>query len=131
LKKILKFKDFEIAEATKHSEPDRAARITAERAAILTAMDEIEREADDYASQSGTEMFYCDGTVNFAYERMFLKYRYIYGYTAEKTAEVMNVSRDTVYRIKRRIETQIRMTRDEDAGDAGTRGTRTRGTRSL
>ncbi len=37
-------------------------------------------------------------------ERLFLAYRYIYGLTMESTAAAMHISRDTVYRIRRRIE---------------------------
>ena len=36
-------------------------------------------------------------------ERLFLTYRYLHDLTMEQTAEAMNVSRDTVYRIRRRI----------------------------
>ncbi len=36
-------------------------------------------------------------------ERLFLAHRYILGMTMEATAEAMGVSRDTVYRIRRRI----------------------------
>ena len=36
-------------------------------------------------------------------ERLFLTYRYFHGMTMEQTAEAMHVSRDTVYRIRRRI----------------------------
>ena len=36
-------------------------------------------------------------------ERLFLTYRYLHDLTMEQTAEAMHVSRDTVYRIRRRI----------------------------
>lgn len=36
-------------------------------------------------------------------ERLFLTYHYIRGMTMESTAEEMQISRDTVYRIRRRI----------------------------
>jgi DNA-directed RNA polymerase specialized sigma subunit len=36
-------------------------------------------------------------------ERLFLTYRYLHDMTMEQTAEAMHVSRDTVYRIRRRI----------------------------
>ena len=39
----------------------------------------------------------------YAEEKMFLTFRYIYGMTMQQTAAAMNVSRDTVYRIRRRI----------------------------
>lgn len=42
-----------------------------------------------------------------ANERLFLRCRYIDGLTMEKTAEIMNVSRDTVFRLKKRINRQI------------------------
>ncbi|MBQ8287271.1 MAG: sigma-70 family RNA polymerase sigma factor [Clostridia bacterium] len=41
--------------------------------------------------------------LHYADERLFLAYRYLYGLTMEATAIEMNVSRDTVYRIRRRI----------------------------
>lgn len=45
-------------------------------------------------------------------ERLFLTYRYIRGMTMEETADEMRISRDTVYRIRRRILTRT------DAPDA-------------
>jgi len=36
-------------------------------------------------------------------EQLFLESRYIAGMTMEKTAEAMHVSRDTAYRIRRRL----------------------------
>jgi len=36
-------------------------------------------------------------------EKLFLSYRYVYGMTMVETAYAMSVSRDTVYRIRRRI----------------------------
>lgn len=36
-------------------------------------------------------------------EKLFLSYRYIYGLTMMETAYAMSVSRDTVYRIRRRV----------------------------
>jgi len=36
-------------------------------------------------------------------ERMFLECRYLMGLTMEQTAEAMYISRDTAYRIRRRI----------------------------
>ena len=41
--------------------------------------------------------------LRYADERLFLAYRYLYGLTMEATAIEMNISRDTVYRIRRRI----------------------------
>ena len=41
--------------------------------------------------------------LQYADERLYLAYRYIYGLTMEATALEMNISRDTVYRIRRRI----------------------------
>lgn len=41
--------------------------------------------------------------LRFADERLFLAYRYVYGLTMEATALEMGISRDTVYRIRRRI----------------------------
>ncbi len=38
-----------------------------------------------------------------ASEKLFLSYRYLYGMTMVETATAMSVSRDTVYRIRRRI----------------------------
>lgn len=39
-------------------------------------------------------------------ERLFLTYHYFRGMTMEETAEEMGISRDTVYRIRRRILTR-------------------------
>lgn len=36
-------------------------------------------------------------------EREFIKYYYVMGFTMDKTAECMDLSRDTVYRIRTRI----------------------------
>ncbi len=36
-------------------------------------------------------------------EKLFLTYRYVHGMTMDETAEEMSVSRDTVYRIRRRL----------------------------
>lgn len=41
--------------------------------------------------------------LRYADERLFLAYRYVYGLTMEATALEMGISRDTVYRIRRRI----------------------------
>jgi len=37
-------------------------------------------------------------------EHLFIRCRYINGYTMEKTAEALHVSRDTAYRISRRVK---------------------------
>lgn len=47
-------------------------------------------------------------------ERLFLTYHYLRGMTMEATAEEMRISRDTVYRIRRRILAR------EDAPDIST-----------
>ncbi len=36
-------------------------------------------------------------------EKLFLSYRYIYGLSMTETARAMSVSRDTLYRIRRRV----------------------------
>ena len=41
--------------------------------------------------------------LQYADERLFLAYRYLYGLTMEATALEMGISRDTVYRIRRRV----------------------------
>ena len=67
---------------------------------LENSMAEIKSVIDDYAPNN-------NNTHNFANERLFLRCRYINGMTMEETAEIMEISRNTVYRIKKKIDGQL------------------------
>ena len=81
LKKKLSLLEFELTE--KNSD-DKKIEISK----IKNSMTEIENELNKKNSD----------------EHLFIRCRYINGYTMDKTAEAMNVSRDTAYRISRRVK---------------------------
>ena len=62
---------------------------------IKLDMTEIENAVNNYKNQKHSD------------ERLFLRCRYIDGYTIEKTAAVLNISRDTAYRINRRVKEML------------------------
>ncbi len=63
------------------------------------SLDDTENELDTYVASASTPR----EAAKRADEKLFLTYRYIHNMTMEETAEEMCVSRDTVYRIRRRI----------------------------
>ena len=63
--------------------------------AVLEAEDRLEHYVEPDLSPSEA--------AKQADEKLFLSYRYTYGMTMMETAYAMGVSRDTVYRIRRRI----------------------------
>lgn len=74
--------------------------------ALATVIEQLEQKlryleellsAYDHAPASARE------AVKRSEERLFLTYHYVRGMTMEETAEEMKISRDTVYRIRRRI----------------------------
>ena len=62
-------------------------------------MSEIEKSIETYVPEGVDTRTY----GRLSDEQMFLECRYIMGMTMEQTAEAMYVSRDTAYRIRRRI----------------------------
>jgi DNA-directed RNA polymerase specialized sigma subunit len=60
---------------------------------------EAERSLNEYVKSASTPR----EAAKRLDEKLFLTYRYMHGMTMEETAEEMSVSRDTVYRIKRRL----------------------------
>ena len=86
---------FEITQAG-----DNTSELRHELRQLENSMSEIKSVIDDYAPNRNDEN-------NFADERLFLRCRYIDGLTMEKTAEMMSISRNTVYRIKKKIEVQL------------------------
>lgn len=63
------------------------------------SLEDTENELDSYVANASTPR----EAAKRADEKLFLTYRYIHNMTMEETAEEMCVSRDTVYRIRRRI----------------------------
>lgn len=66
---------------------------------LESSLGETEKELDSYVASAPTPR----EAAKRADERLFLTYRYVHNMTMEETAEEMCVSRDTVYRIRRRI----------------------------
>lgn len=64
---------------------------------FLHATERLLAHYGDDASTSREALRYAD-------ERLFLAFRYLHGLTMEATAVEMGISRDTVYRIRRRIQ---------------------------
>ncbi len=74
---------------------EKADRMIAE---IRAQMDEIEQIIAAHTSISHARREFRSNE-----ERLFLRYHYVIGYSMEQTAEAMDISRDTVYRIRRRL----------------------------
>ena len=66
---------------------------------LRTSVIEAEERLENYI---GSDLSPREAAMQ-ADEKLFLSYRYIYGMTMMETAHAMSVSRDTVYRIRRRI----------------------------
>ncbi len=65
---------------------------------IRKRMKDIERTIDLHSSLSSHRH-----ELRTSEEKLFLRYYYVLGLTIEKTAEAMDISRDTVYRIRKRL----------------------------
>ena len=78
---------------------EERADLCAELDACVSAQKEIEENLERYIPYA----LPCRSYFKALEEREFLFYRCIKGLTMEETAELMCVSRDTVYRIRRRI----------------------------
>lgn len=88
------------------TELDSLSEQSHRRAAIEEAIDRIEQQlhaAERLLAHYGDGILSPREALHFADERLFLAYRYLYGLTMEATAIEMGISRDTVYRIRRRI----------------------------
>jgi|GEM_PF-2631142 hypothetical protein len=90
--------EFELRQAEQSGNNFMTAPIREEIRRIDYIMAEIKSVIDDYKPAAGD---------NFADERLYLRCRYIDGVTMEKTAELLNVSRNTAYRIKNKVEGQL------------------------
>ena len=66
---------------------------------LEASMKTTESELDEYVRSASTPR----EAAKRADEKLFLTYRYVHGMTMERAAEEMCVSRDTIYRIRRRI----------------------------
>ena len=66
---------------------------------LEASLESAERSLNEYVRSASTPR----EAAKRSDERLFLTYRYMHGMTMEETAEEMSVSRDTVYRIKRRL----------------------------
>ncbi len=78
----------------------RRQQIMAEIGLIKESMQAILASIQDYAPKFPPPKY---SLLKQADDRAFLHCRYILGLTMEETAEQMHVSRDTAYRIRRRI----------------------------
>ena len=78
---------------------EERADLCAQLDECVCAQKEIERNLENYIPYA----LPCRSYYRALEEREFLFYRCIKGLTMEQTAELMCVSRDTVYRIRRRI----------------------------
>ena len=82
-------------DAKSECSPEKARLAEKLRASVLEAEQRLENYISSDLSPREAAMQ--------ADEKLFLSYRYIYGMTMMETAYAMSVSRDTVYRIRRRI----------------------------
>ena len=95
--RVLEFYRTELDSLSEHSH---------RRATMEEAIDRIEQQlhaAERLLAHYGDGILSPREALHFADERLFLAYRYLYGLTMEATALEMGISRDTVYRIRRRI----------------------------
>ncbi len=83
--------------------PENSLRLTAVNDSIRRAEHSI-HAAERVLARYGEGVTNLREAQRLGDERLFLAYRYIYGLTMESTAAAMHISRDTVYRIRRRIE---------------------------
>lgn len=90
--------EFELKKAICAGNKILAQKIEEEISEIFAQMTEIKKIIDNY--QPGEHK-------NYMLERLFLRCRYVDGMTMEQTAELMDISRNTVYRIKKKIEQQM------------------------
>ncbi|MCL2212864.1 MAG: hypothetical protein FWB93_03440 [Oscillospiraceae bacterium] len=81
------------------SDSPRSIKVQSDIDLCYSKMDEIENAIETYVPDGvDTRTF-----NRLSDERMFLECRYLMGMTMEQTAEAMYISRDTAYRIRRRI----------------------------
>ena len=98
LRKKLELKKTEIGLLGKN-DADKVQDVQVEIDRYVDKMKEIEQAIENYVPQGVDNRTY----MRLSDEQLYLQYRYLLGMTMEQTAEAMYVSRDTVYRIRRRI----------------------------
>lgn len=97
-KKKLNICEYELRQAEKERRKNIVDSLENEIKQLESHMSEIKATIDSYNPDDYNE--YTD-------EKLFLRCRYIDGLTMEQTAEIMHVSRNTAYRIKRKINEQL------------------------
>lgn len=97
-KKTLNICEYELRQAEKERRNNIIESLVCEIDELKSQMSEIKAVIDNYNPND-----YKD----FTDERLFLRCRYVDGLTMEQIAEVMHVSRNTAYRIKRKINEQL------------------------
>ena len=88
------------------SELSALSPVSPKRPSLLASAQCVERElhaAERILARYGDTAISARDALRRADERLFLAYHYICGLTMEKTALAMCVSRDSVYRIRRRV----------------------------
>ena len=98
--RLAEMKREELSAATRRRDIQKQLEIETELAFLERSMQKIERAIDCYTPQIASAKY---SAAKQADDRIFLRYRYVLGLTMEETAEKMNISRDTAYRIRRRI----------------------------
>lgn len=101
-KKRLDVCEFELIQDKRNNNVNAIQSVTNEICMIKNKMAQIKLNIEHYATDQGKD------ELNNMEERLFLRCRYVDGMTMEQTAEMLNVSRNTVYRIKNKIEGQLR-----------------------
>lgn len=99
LKKLCEIKSEKIKSLDPDDGFEEAMRLKEEIQSHKKEMEEIKHAIDTYVPPDVSPRV----AVQMNDERIFLECRYIHGLTMEKTADAMCVSRDTAYRIRRRI----------------------------
>ena len=83
--------------------PGDRLRSGEEISAVVAALEKSVTRAENLLGQYIPADANAKDIPKYADEKLYLTFRYIYGMNMSETASAMSVSRDTVYRIRRRI----------------------------
>lgn len=103
-RKLADLKEAELRRARRDCDTEKAEQLRRTLSDLEQQMKEISERIDHYIPSRRPCNY---NSLKQADDRIFLRCRYVLGHTMEEIAEEMHISRDTAYRIRRRISDSL------------------------